>query len=155
MRLSRQLTLAAALAVAASPIPAADITLLGDWSEVINAGDLVAGAGSDLRTPIDSGGTQARIDIVSTGGAGWVVRVRRADNHWPTGGILLAQRTTDGSGVGSISGGGTWTAISGSDRVLFSGTGGRVSIGVQLRLEGLSVQHDPHSYATTMTYSVQ
>ena len=141
--------------LATIPALAADISLTGDWSKTIGADDLSAGAGSDIRSPIESGSSEIRVDISNTGGSGWDVKLRRSDSVWAAGVTLSARRTTEGSGSGTISGGGGWLAVTGSSHTLFSGTGDRINVGVQLKLEGLSVTHAPDAYATTVTYSVE
>ncbi len=150
------LNIAIAAALAAAPAGAADIGLTGGgWSETIDAGDLFAGAGTDIRSPIESGSSEFRVDVSNTGGASWTLNLRRSDLSWPSGVTLAARRTTDGSGAGSISGGASYQTISALDQALFSGSGDRSGIGIQLKLEGLSVQHAPAFYETTVTYSIQ
>ena len=147
---------AAAAALAAAPAGAADIGLSGGgWSQTIDAGDLFAGAGSDLRSPIESGSSEFRVDVSNSGGASWTLSLRRSDLSWPSGVALAARRTSDGSGAGSISGGTGYQSVTALDQALFSGSGDRSGIGIQLKLEGLSVQHAPAFYETRLTYSIQ
>jgi hypothetical protein len=146
----------AASAMAAGTGAAADIGLTGGgWSETIDAADLFAGAGTDIRSPIESGSSEFRVDVSNTGGASWTVRLRRSDLSWPSGVALAARRTTDGSGPGSISGGASYQSVTALEQALFSGSGDRSGIGIQLKLEGLSVQHAPALYETTLTYSIE
>jgi len=148
----RILTLTAATAC----VQAADINLTGGgWSETIDSGDLVAGAGTDIRSPIESGSAELRVDVSNASGASWTINLRRRDLSWPSGVALAARRTTDGSGAGSISGGASYQTITALDQALFSGSGDRSGIGIQLKLEGLSVQHAPAFYETSLTYSIQ
>jgi len=149
------LHIAIAAVLAAAQAGAADIGLTGGgWSETIDAGDLFAGAGTDIRSPIESGSSEFRVDVSNTGGASWTVRLRRSDLSWPSGVTLAARRTTDGSGAGSIGGGASYQNVTGLDQALFSGSGDRSGIGIQLKLEGLSVQHAPALYETTLTYTI-
>lgn len=133
---------------------AADIAIGGDWQSALGAADLTAGAGSDIRSPVDSAATQTLIDISATGGMAWVVRLRRADTRWPAGVTLAVRRTSEGSGPGGIGGGTDWMAVGASDSVLFSGSGERSGIALQFRLQGVSIAQPPDAYATRLTYSV-
>jgi len=134
---------------------AADISVVGNWTELIDRDDLVAGAGSDLRSPIESAGAQATLDISATTGGNWTVKVAKSDLNWPAGVSVAVRRTSDGSGSGGISGGTTYLALSGTEQVLFSGSGDRSGIQVQLKTEGLSVGAAPDNYSTTITYRVE
>lgn len=72
-----------------SSAQAADISVTGNWSEMINETDLTAGAGSDLRSPIESGSTLATLDITNTGGGSWTVKANKADFGWPVGAVIV------------------------------------------------------------------
>lgn len=139
-----------------TPARAIDITVSGDWSRTITASDLQAGAGSDLASTYESASNQASITISGTGGNtdAWRVDVRRTDGTWHANFTLSVQRTGDGSGAGSISGGTAYQAITTTDASFFSGAGDRSGITVQFKLQGMSVQVAPATYSTTITYTV-
>ena len=67
---------------------------------------------------------------------------------------MEARRITDGSGAGTIGGGSGYHTITGLDQTLFTGSGDRIGIGVQLKVTGFDVQRAPDDYGTTLTYSV-
>ena len=99
--LVRILTIAS-LASIAVPAFAAELVLggAGGWSEVIDASDLEAGAGSELISTHDSLVEQVTIDIHATGGVPWEVRMRLSDLSSPAPLRLWARRTSDGASCG-------------------------------------------------------
>jgi len=133
-----------------------DITTTGSWSEYIDVDDLQSGAGSDLTDTYTSAVDEVTLDIDNTTGSSdsWRVDVSRADTDWPTGVRLYVQRTSAGTGSGSISGGGTYSEVTSSDTTFFSGAGDRTGIDIQLRITGMSLSVSPDTYLTTVTYSV-
>lgn len=138
----------------AAPGRATDLTATGDWARTIGAGDLQAGAGSDLVETYESAEASALLAISNTGGAVWRVDVRRTDTTWHGNFALLLRRTGDGMGGGPISGGAAYQAIGETNAEFFSGTGDRTNIPVQFELAGMSVQIPPNTYVTTITYTV-
>ncbi|NMF88129.1 hypothetical protein [Aromatoleum petrolei] len=145
--------LSALVLLAASPLAqAVDIGVTGSWLETIDRNDLSAGAGSDVRTPIES--SSVTLDITNTLGAGWTVQLSRSDINWPAGVALAARRTSDGIGGGSISGGAAYVAANGAPQFFFTGTGDRTGIQIQLRTEGVSVRTAPGTYSTGLIYSI-
>jgi hypothetical protein len=138
-----------------APLFAADISIVGNWSETVNSSDLIAGAGSDLRSPIKSSTSVAVINISNTNGSSWTVNVKKADLLWPAGTSLAVKRSSDGNGSGSISGGTTYLGLTGNEQIIFSGAGDRSDIGIQLKLSGLSVDNPPDNYSTSITYRIE
>jgi hypothetical protein len=138
-----------------TPLLAADISIVGNWSETVDSSNLIAGAGSDLRSPIESKTSVAVINISNTEGSVWTVNVKKADLLWPTGTSLAVKRTADGSGFGSISGGTTYLRLTGNEQLIFSGAGDRSDIHIQLKLTGLSVDNPPDNYSTSITYRIE
>lgn len=137
-----------------APLLAADISVVGNWSEIVDNSYLIAGAGSNLRSPIESSTSVASINISNTDGSSWTVKVKKADLLWPTGTSLAIKRSSDGSGSGSISGGTTYIGITDTEQLIFSGAGDRSDIRIQLKLTGLSVDNPPDNYSTSITYSL-
>lgn len=141
--------------LAASPLAyAVDIAVTGSWFETVDRADLSAGAGSDVRTPIESSAAQVTLDITNTLGAGWTVQLARSDISWPAGVAIAARRTSDGAGGGSIAGGAAYVAANGAPQIFFTGTGDRTGIQIQIRTEGLSVRTAPGTYTSGLIYSV-
>ena len=140
-----------------APAQALDIFATGDWSSLsIGAGDLVAGAGSDLTGSYASGSSATVLDL--TGATGftdaWRVDVRRSDATWDDNVTLSVQRTSDGTGIGSIADGLSYQPVEALDTDFFSGTGDRSGIEIQYRLEGVSIQVAPTTYSTSVIFTV-
>ena len=137
-------------------IQALDITVTGSWSRTIDALDLQSGAGSDLNSSYESAADAVSINISATTGASdaWRVDVRKTDTNWHNNFYLYVQRTSDGTGSGSISGGGSYQEITDTDQSFFSGSGDRSDIDFQLKLTGVSLQISPDTYTTTIYYTV-
>jgi hypothetical protein len=146
---------AAAVALA-TPAWGIDLSLVGAWSEPIGASDLVSGAGSDLADAYESTVDEVVITIATTTGAGdnWRVDVRKSDTNWPSSFKLWVQRTSDGTGPGSITGGTTYQQVTGSDASFFSGAGDRSNVDVRVKLTGASVSELPDTYVASLIYTV-
>lgn len=129
------------------------ITVTGSWSENINASDLQAGAGSDLISTYESATDAVSIDVTETSG-NWAVDVKKIDTHWHSNLHLHIKRTSDGTGSGSISGGGAYQEVTDTDQSFFNGSGDRSNVNIQLKLTGVSVQVTPDTYTTTVYYTV-
>jgi hypothetical protein len=129
---------------------AISITVTGDWPETINSMDLQDGAGSDLISTYESANT-IYIDITASGS--WKVVVKKDDTTWHNNLHLHVKRTSDGTGTGGISGGGTYQEVT-TNQDFFSGSLDRSAITVQLMLTGVSIQVPPGAYETTVSYTV-
>ncbi|MCD6360567.1 MAG: hypothetical protein J7M38_06825 [Armatimonadetes bacterium] len=139
------------------PVCATEIFVVGDWTGLTIAGwSLAGGAGADLVSSRESAPDQTLIAITDTSCSpgGWRVDARRSDVHWPSRLSLSVRRTGDGSGPGDIQGGRTYQELTPTDSALFSGTGDRLDIPLQYRLDGISIDLPPGSYATTVVYTV-
>ena len=140
-----------------APSYALGIAVTGDWSETIDASDLQAGAGSNLKSTYESAADAGALTISGTSGDEdtWRVKVRRTEStNWHSNFILSVKRTNDGSGGGSISGGTEYQAISTTNVEFFSGAGDR-GILLQLKLDGMSLGIPPGAYSTTIIYTVE
>lgn len=139
------------LAIAA---PGADISSLGNWTETIDAADLIAGAGSDVTSEYESISGSTTLDIMNTAGSSWRILVRRSDGTWHGNLTLFVRRTSDGSGSGAILGGASYMQLSTLDAELFTGTGDRSSIAVQYKLTGMSKDISPDIYNSGIIFTV-
>ena len=131
------------------------ITVIGDWSETINASDLQAGAGSDLIDSYQSASDAVSISISGTTSASdaWRVDVKKVDTNWHGDFILYVKRASDGGG-GSVSGGTSYQQVTDTYQSFFSGSDDVSGINVQLKLSGVSIQIPPDIYTTTVYYTV-
>ncbi|MEO6739212.1 MAG: hypothetical protein ABIP20_03110 [Chthoniobacteraceae bacterium] len=133
---------------------AADLVSSGDWTETITAANLISGAGSNLQSQLQSLSGVTTLTISNAPGS-WSLRVRRSGGTWPAGVTLLVKRTSAGSGSGTISGGDTFVAVTGSDTEIFSGTEARSNVSLQFKLSGLSVGITPATYLSSIIFTVQ
>lgn len=140
--------------VLAFGVQAANLTLIGHWSEQIGSSDLVGGAGSNLQSSFQSDSAQTTLSVSGTAGQPWMVRLRRDGAEFPSGVALEVQRTNSGN-CSNLSGGIDPLVVSSQDQILFSGMGDCNGIALQLRLQGISVQQTPGIYGTSLVYSLQ
>jgi len=135
---------------------AIDITATGSLNKTIDASDLASGAGSDLVSIYESTVNATVLTILNTTGNtdNWRIDVRRSDSTWHSDFILYIQRTSDGSGGGSISGGLSYIAIGTTDSQFFSGAGDRSSVNLQYKLTGMSISIPPNTYSTTVVLTI-
>ncbi|MEN6369829.1 MAG: hypothetical protein ABFD77_09050 [Thermotogota bacterium] len=122
---------------------------------MIGAADLVAGAGSALRSTYESATDQISVTISDTAGSGdaWRVDVRRVDGTWNDDVNLWIVRTSDGTG-GAVTGGTSYVQVTTSDQTFFSGSDDVSDITCRLRLTGVSIAVPPGSYGTTVWLTV-
>ena len=130
----------------------ADVSSSGNWTEMIDASDLVAGAGSDVTSQYESGSGAATLTISNTAGASWRILARRSDSTWHGDFVLAVRRTSDGSGSGAVIGGSSYTQLSTLDTEIFSGSGDRSNIAVQYKLTGMSKIVSPNLYSSGITF---
>lgn len=129
-----------------------DISASGGWTETIDVGDLVSGAGSNLTDAYVSAASATTVSLTYAGS--WRVDVKRTDSVWHADYTLFSQRTSGGSGGGTIAGGLSYQGISTTDAAFFSGTADRSGIDLQYRLTGMSVSAQPATYSTTVTFTI-
>jgi len=156
--LARILLISAVFLIASSissSVFAVDLALTGDWSKTIDADDLSFGAGSDLNPAYESPSDQVLIDITNTmgGGDSWRIDVHKSDVSWNANIAVYTKRTSNGSG-GSVSGGTSYVQITDSDQIFFSGTDDVTDIGLQYKIDGVSIDINPDTYSTTIVYTV-
>jgi hypothetical protein len=136
---------------------AIDISATGGWSETVDQSDLVSGAGSNLIDNYESATDASSIDVFNTIDKKdkWRVDVRRIDGGgWHGDFTLYVQRTSNGNGQGSISGGLSYIEITTTDIEFFSGEGALWNIDVQYRSTGMSIDVLPDNYSTTVVFTV-
>jgi hypothetical protein len=134
---------------------AIDLELTGTWTITIDSGDLAAGPGTDLTAIYESPADQVLVDILNSmgGGDSWRIDVKKSDVSWNSNLSVYARRTSDGFG-GSVSGGESYQIITNSDQSLFTGTDDITDIGMQYKINGVSININPNNYATTIIYTV-
>jgi hypothetical protein len=133
---------------------AANLSVLGDWFEPLGPASLVGGAGTDIRPLIESRSYQTGVGIAGAAGEPWTLVVQRSAANLPAGVTLAVRRTGSGTCPGLV-GGTNYQEIGDQAQALFSGRGDCNGIGIQLRLEGISVRQAPGAFGTTLLYSLQ
>jgi hypothetical protein len=133
---------------------AATLGITGDWFQTIGSGDLIGGAGTDLRSPIESSASQGLVNIGDTNGEPWTLVVQDSGETLPSGVTLAVRRTGSGS-CGGLAGGLQYQTLDGSVLAFFSGTGDCSGIGLQLQIQGLSISQGPGVHGTSLLYWLQ
>jgi len=133
---------------------ALSITATGNWLDLtINASNLTGGAGSNLIDTYQSDPAAVSITITATSG-NWGLNVKKINSNWHSSLHLYIQRTSNGTGSGSISGGTSYQEVTDIDLPFFNGNGDRSNVNVQLELTGVSIQVPPDVYSATVYYTV-
>jgi hypothetical protein len=130
------------------------ISVAGSWQETIDSTDLIPGPVILLPSTYTSPGDAVRIDITTTKNEKWLVYVSKSDSIWDPRMHLFLRRTSNGTGVGKISGGTSFQEISSLNQSFFSGSKGLINIAVQFQLTGISLQIPPAGYGTKVTYTI-
>jgi hypothetical protein len=139
-------------------VQAQQVTVSGSWSLAIDETDLQSGAGSDLIDTYESNTNQVYVNVTKSGGLFtnwyWRVDITKTDGNWHNDFHLDVRRSSNGIGMGSISGLTSYQEIVNSAPPYFTGNRNRYLIGMQYRLRGVSVQVPPNTYTTTVIYTV-
>jgi hypothetical protein len=151
--LSLIIVVAAAIVLTSSgTVNGQDITAIGGWSETIDVDELESGAGSDLVGTYESGAAATIMSVTYAGS--WRIDVRRTDGTWHTDFSLHTQRTSDGTGSGTISGETAYMEVTTVDTEFCSGTLDRSDIDAGYKLMGMSVNAAPGTYDATVTFTI-
>ncbi len=126
---------------------------MGDWTEVVTAANLLAGAGSDLQDQRESLAGVTTLTITNAP-ASWTVRARRGSRRNDNFSLFI-RRMSSGRGSGTISGAESYVEITGRDAEVFSGTGDRSAISLQFKLTGLARNVSAATYLSSITFTVQ
>jgi hypothetical protein len=122
------------------------------WADVL---DLAGGPGSDLINTYVSAADQVSLDILETTSDPWSVDIRKSDVNWASDFHFWIQRTSGGSGSGSIADGLTYLEITDTDQDFFTGSGDKTDIHIQYQLSGVSAATIlADTYSITIYYTV-
>jgi hypothetical protein len=135
---------------------AISIDVIGDWNKSIGSSDLQSGAGSDLISSHESATDQLICDVSNTAGTGdtWRIDVKKSNISWNENVHLYMQRTTDGTGFGSISGGSSYIELSDTDQAFFEGSGDRNMVALQLKVDGITILLGQMQLSCSITYTI-
>jgi len=152
--------------LASRPLRGQTIVLGGSpWVVSLDATDVLSQeAGNDLASELLSDPAQSTFSI-NYGffyelfvNYAWSVQVRATVGGLPTGVGLAVLRTDNGTPFlvnGGISGGNiNFIPLTTSNQAFFQGNRGRLNVGIQYRLSGLSIPNLTPSFSTTVTYTI-
>jgi len=153
-RIGLILLFAAALIPAEGVWAAVSVRVSGSWFETLDETDLVGGAGSQLKSTIESAADQVSITLLGAGNSSWRVDVRKVDTDWHGDLGLYVRRTSDGSGQGQIAGGTSYQQVTDTYQEFFRGRKNCRDASLQLMLDGVSAELPCGNYLTTVYYTV-
>ena len=107
----------------------------------LDGANLSGTAGSDFVSTHTSASNAVIIDIADAVDQFevWYIDINKVEGTWDESLTISAIRTTDGTGLGTISGGTALMEITDTATRFFQGAGNRSSIHIQLVLDGESV----------------
>jgi len=123
---------------------AVSISVTGNWDLVFGESDLIAGAGTDLRSSYQSAPNQIRLRISGSSGP-WRVDVRKDDTGWHSN-FVLKLRKTSGKNKPIIT-------VRDTNTEFFSGNKDG-SHNVRVILENVSVAISADTYTTKLIFTV-
>ena len=141
---------------AALPAAALSFSVSGGWPLTIDGTNLSGTAGSDLVSSYLSVSNALVIDVTDAVDEFdvWYIDVHQVEVAWDNSLAMSAIRTTDGTGLGTISGGEALQEITGTATRFFEGTGNRSAIHIQLALEGVSVTLGGDTYSLQIVFTL-
>jgi hypothetical protein len=143
--------------LAAGPAVAViNITVTGSWNQSIDKNNLTGGVGTNLTNTFTSAQNTNLITITGATSKrdNWQINIKRINTTWVGSLLVFAQRTSNGTGTGTISGGQAYIQVTTTDTTFFTGAGNRNGIQIQLQLTGASLTVPPNQYSTTIQYTV-
>ena len=132
--------------------PAAELESLGAWTETINVANLLGGAGSTFSNPESVAGITTLSVTFPT--VTWRVYARLNGGNWNPNVGLWIQRASNGSGIGSITGGTSYVQLTTTNTELFSGVLSRTNISLRFKSSGQSSSVVPGNYQAPILFTV-
>ncbi|MCJ7682248.1 MAG: hypothetical protein MUP70_16095 [Candidatus Aminicenantes bacterium] len=133
------------------------LVINGPYHLVIDQSYVSGEAGNEIQDTVLSPINQINISVRQAQGQNWEVEIRRVDSVWLPQLQLSVIRHSDGVGINRfswVSGGTQFVPIDEQDSLLFNGWGNRNSMGLQLKLSGLSTSIPAGNYMTTLVYTL-
>ncbi len=149
------LTLTMLLLPGRAALLAQEIAVTGSWYLTIDVSYLLGGAGSDFASTYESLTDQVEGGIKGKKVFDWQVEISLIPGaNWHPDFVLSAQRTSDGIGSGTISGGTSYQEVTETSSIFFQGGKNRKNITIQYQLSGFSTKVPTGTYTTTVVYMV-
>lgn len=147
------------LFILASPVSAAIgmKVVLGTWNLSINSSNLgpPAEAGQQLVSTYTSTTVTTELEVTGAGKSEpWNIHIRRSGGSWNSQFTLEIDRTSDGSGNGTISADPGYIRVNETDSLFISGTGNRKNMNCLYRLSNVTLLVPPGNYSTTIIFTL-
>ncbi len=136
---------------------ALSITSGGAWTLALGSGNLSGAAGSDLTMPQTSPNPQVTLRVQGVGTNTWNITVARDSNWSSIPATLEIQRTSNGSGAGTVNATpalNTYFAVTSTAVQIAAGTRNRTGLTFQFRINNATVAMGAGSWVTTLTYTL-
>lgn len=130
-------------------ISARGVTANGDWNVTVNEFNLTGGAGTGLTGTYTSAAAQTTLTVWGVGNWNWRIDIYKVDNTWSPAFTLYARRTS-----GTASGGTTYQVVTDVSQPFFTGSNPQSGLGIQYRLQGVSLAVPVNSYSVTVYYTM-
>ena len=146
------------LVIVASPLWALGLKVnLGTWNLTVNSANLgpPAEAGQQLTSTYTSAAVTSSLTVTGAGNSNpWRINVRKSDGSWNSQFSLEIERTSDGSGNGTITPDPGFIQVTDTDSVFITGTGNRRDMNCLYRLSNITLLVPPGNYSTTIIFTL-
>lgn len=139
------------------------VSQVSTWKKDVDAADLSIPneAGADLNSTVETSPNFNQLDIRNLADAkGWKISVSRQDINWPAAFTLSVKRTSNGIPCVTCAGVNTGSSVSGYiplgtlEQDFIFGNGEVSNIGLQFKIDGISLVVDAQSYSTEIMYTL-
>ena len=133
------------------------ITSGGAWTLSLGSGNLSGAAGSDFTMPQTSPNPQVTLRVQGVSTNTWNITVARDSNWSSIPATLEIQRTSNGSGAGTVNATpalNTYFVVKSTAVQIAAGTRNRTGLTFQFRINNAAVAMGAGSWVTTLTYTL-
>jgi len=130
---------------------------LGTWNLTINSSNLgpPAEAGQQLISTYTSTAITTTLGVTGAGSSDpWNIYIRRSGGNWNSQFTLEIDRTSDGSGNGTVSPDPGYIQVKETDSLFVLGTGNRKDMNCLYRLSNVTLIVPPGNYSTTIIFTL-
>lgn len=142
----------------ASPLWALGLKVnLNTWNLTVNSSNLgpPAEAGQQLTSTYTSATVTSTLTVTGAGNSQpWRINIRKSDGSWNSQFSLEIERTSDGSGSGTITPDPGFIQVRDTDTVFITGTGNRKDMNCLYRLSNITLLVPPGNYSTTIIFTL-
>jgi hypothetical protein len=155
---ARCIVVTALLSAAVAPqVFGLSFIVTGAWTLEIGADDLAGTTGSDFVSTHLAAVDELVIEVSEAVDQfeQWYIDAHIVETNWPAGCSLEVVRTSDGAGIGTISGGTTLLTLGDTAAPFFEGTGNRTSVFVRIVLTGMTVVVGADLYIADIVFTLR